>query len=62
MSNKNYTDQEQQFLDACDALSDADREKMIRLTLRIANKPQGFPVTLELVEIMFTNDSNIPLH
>lgn len=62
MSDRNYTDQEQEFLDACDALSDADREKMIRLTQRIANKPQGFIVTLELVDNMFKNDSDIPLH
>ncbi|AMP02095.1 hypothetical protein CAter282_4330 [Collimonas arenae] len=56
------TEQEQEFLDACAEMTDADREKIIRLTERIANKPSGMTLTKEQMQAMFDNDSELPLH
>jgi hypothetical protein len=61
MSN-DHIKQELRFLDACEAMSDADREKTLRVIMRLVNKPSGMSLTEEQIQAMFDNDSELPLH
>jgi hypothetical protein len=61
MSN-DRTEREQEFLNACEEMSDADSDKILRLALRLANKPDGMTLTKEQMQAMFDNDSELPLH
>lgn len=56
------TKQELEFLDACEAMSEADCEKVLRVMIRLANKPSGMSLTEEQIQAMFDNDSELPLH
>lgn len=56
------TELEQEFLDACDAMSDADRERVLRFAQRLANKPEGMALTEKQMQAMFDNDSDFPLN
>jgi hypothetical protein len=62
VSDRDYTEQERLFLDACEDLSEADRDKIIRLAKRLARKPLGVHLKMEQCQNMFDTDTDIPLN